>query len=576
MINEFIETFKNFIEDKGDKLFIDLFTLKGTYVLVKKDFSYNIYIPNEDNKDELYYYFAEREYNSLLIQMNKSVDSTKKIHSCNYLSFFIKKINLSGNLEKSFDSFYSTLKYPEKKYRQEKLKMYLEIKKEIGDTNVEKIEKIEEFLKKELKNISNLANIKKDNEYLKIFFEEDIEEYKKEYKRYLFTTIFAKAEESIEIDGDIAGIPTENMNYNEKKPYLENKTRKFNKPIYLSLNEAYERKQAFDFLTMLITKGYIYIYFNEDGISYFKREIFTNREFFKNEFSGYFIKIGMTTSGAQIEEYSSIPRINLNKTIELQDVLSDKALDKKIYEKMELIDFFDILNGFFDKKLYRLLDDPENMIKYSCDDKKVMYELYELLKKILLLGTADLRDTAELFFNIAEYSVMNISSNYKAKFFYNLAYNLKYNKNLYNNVVENEEIISKNKEIADKFKKIFKTHDGEIDNDEEYFFALGQLIKFLISRNEIPSKTPELTSRIFKNQNIIGLKKEVYFLFRKSLHEIGIYRSQFNILYERILGYVSESQKVNREMLLGSYLYKSIIYEKISKENDEIISEDNN
>ena len=126
------------------------------------------------------------------------MDTTKTIHSNNYLSFFIKKENIKNKLsDKIIDDFYNILKEPMKKYQSNKKSrdVYKMTEDEIGKVDEELLESIRSWIKG---NIFKL-NINTNKDYLKIFFrfeDEDntIELYKKESKRYLILNIYNKNE----------------------------------------------------------------------------------------------------------------------------------------------------------------------------------------------------------------------------------------------------------------------------------------------------------------------------------------------------------------------------------------------
>ena len=71
MLKDCLEVFKNIYEQYGDKLITDDYTLvEGSYVLVKKDNSYEVLeVSKKDNdtSNKLYQYFVQRDYLSKLI-----------------------------------------------------------------------------------------------------------------------------------------------------------------------------------------------------------------------------------------------------------------------------------------------------------------------------------------------------------------------------------------------------------------------------------------------------------------------------------------------------------------------------
>ncbi len=124
MLKECIEIFKKEYDDKGEALLTDSYILgRGDYFIVKSNGDYS-HIKVDKNTvpqtEENYDYLAQRDYLSGLLSINKPIDGTKKIHSNNYLSFFIKNnviIENKAQVIKSIKSFYETLKNPLLKYK---------------------------------------------------------------------------------------------------------------------------------------------------------------------------------------------------------------------------------------------------------------------------------------------------------------------------------------------------------------------------------------------------------------------------------------------------------------------------
>ncbi|WP_053241489.1 hypothetical protein [Clostridium sp. DMHC 10] len=169
------------------------------------------------------------------------------IHSNNYLSFFIKKDSIKEKLtEDIIDTYYDILLNPMKKYEKDKNKksMYEEVEKECGKVNEEKLQKNKKLDQRTHKKIL-IGDGNKEKNYLKIFFEADIEEYRKESKKYIIPNIYNSTQYNIDIRGITYGLPNDNMGLNAKKPYLENKSRKNTLPYLISTEEVSKQKKVF-------------------------------------------------------------------------------------------------------------------------------------------------------------------------------------------------------------------------------------------------------------------------------------------------------------------------------------------
>lgn len=506
--------------------------------------------------------------------MNKPIDGKKQIHSNNYLSFFVKNNVLSEKkkeLEDSIEKYYEILKNPFLKYdKEEKKRVYTQLEEKLGKPSEEKIQKNYEWIKENLYKIKE--EIKDGKEYIKIFFDEDIEEYKKENERYVIPNIYNSVDYNVIINDETYGLPNNNLNLNSKKPYLENKTRKekYTVPYLLNEEEVFKQKKFFDYIYNMANSGKRNIYISSD-----KKEItpLGNRESLSDDFTGYYLRIRKDKSESAIERYDIIPnyKAEIYPEIKILDCLGNGENSKLEYG-ISISKNFELaarLNSLlFDGKLYGMIFGELEVFDERIRNVANRYReiFFELIYKGDMKKFAD--NYKEIFLELIKNSLCKKDYITEAYDMFNLMTSI-------DDSIKKERgmTVNKHQEIKEKFRNIFETGVGEIENDEEYFFALGQLAKFLISRNKITVKTHELAVRIIENRDIEGLKREIYKLFRKYAYDIGFYSIKFNTLYERVLGYETESEKINMDRLLGGYLADSLIYEKSAKEENEANNE---
>lgn len=583
MLRECVEIFTEIYNEKGERFITDSYELEsGDYFIVKSDRSYShIKIERtkkiEENSNrrtiEDYEYLAERDYLSRLLDMNKPIDGKKQIHSNNYLSFFVKNNVLSEKkkeLEESIEKYYEILKNPFLKYdKGEKKRVYTQLEEKLGKPSEEKIQKNYEWIKENLYKIKE--EIKDGKEYIKIFFDEDIEEYKKENERYVIPNIYNSVDYNVIINDETYGLPNNNLNLNSKKPYLENKTRKekYTVPYLLNEEEVFKQKKFFDYIYNMANSGKRNIYISSD-----KKEIIPleTKESLSDNFTGYYLRIRKDKSESAIERYDIISdyRAEIYPEIKILDCLGNGDKGKLEYgssikKNSELAARLN--NLLFNGKLYGIIF--ENLKDLKIFDEKIK-NIANQYKEVFfeLLYKGDIKKFAanyrKIFLELIKNSLCKKDYITEAYDMFNLMASI-------GDSIKQERgmTVNKHQEIKEKFRNIFETGVGEIENDEEYFFALGQLAKFLISRNRITVKTHELAVRVIESRDIEGLKREIYKLFRKYAYDIGFYSTKFNTLYERILGYEVESEEINMDRLLGGYLADSLIYEKSLKEENE-------
>lgn len=117
-------------------------------------------------------------------------------------------------------------------------------------------------------------------------------------------------------------------------------------------------------------------------------------------------------------------------------------------------------------------------------------------------------------------------------------------------------------------EKINSKETQSLQNDDEYYFAVGQIANYLISLNKSGNKNHSLLNPILNTKNEAKLKEEIMKLFKKYNYAIKKDSKRFNNLYSMILAYNPET-KINEDLLLAGYLNSSLIYEKMEEKGNE-------
>lgn len=571
MLKDCLEIFKEIYEEKGDKFVTDSYKLaEGSYVLVDEHGNRDILeIGKKDNDttDSRYFDFAQMDYLSKLVDMNKPIDNKKVIHSNNYLTFFIKKENINSQklTDEIIDNYYNVLSNPSEKYKKdkEKKKMYEEVEAKYGKASLEAIENNKKWIKENLYEV--LDEVKKDKNYLKIFFKADIEQYKQESEKYVIPNIYNNTQYNTLINNHTFGLPNDNMGLNSKKPYLDNKTRKNSLPYLISEEEVMLQKKFFDYLMNYVSEGKNNIYLKEGKI-----KCLSNDEVLDEDFSGYFLRIkkgkeveihdfDIVTSFKQKIKGLSIERVipidygkateTLNYT-KIEEMYKLKALVNEVYFNKFLTS-----NYFTDAKDIKLKDFgvKENLLKSRTAFFNWFYK-------------GDLTIIRQIFDKISMDLIKNsICNEYmiKAKEQFNLRYGiLKY----FGREENMADILSG---IASSLRtKINGQQTDKIESDSEYYFAVGQIASYILSLNKSSKKMHSLINPILNCKTDDKLKDEINRLFKKYNYAIKKDSKRFNNLKAMILGYVPDG-KVKEDMLVAGYLYSSLIYEKGEESKNE-------
>lgn len=580
MLKDFLDVFKKELDKHGDRLILDSYVLAdGTYVIVApSDSGFKIQSISEVkyNKKEKQLESTDMEvleklkimdYNSCLVNMNKSIDIKKKIHSNNYLSFFVKKQIFSEKTltNEIIEGYYKILENPYIKYGKDKRSqaLYENVEKQVGKVDIERLKKIHEWIQS---NIFELDVDKSRKDYLKIFFDFGIEEFEKEGKRYLIPNIYNKNDYNVEQNGEIYGLPNDNMSLNSKKPYLENKTRgkKSGKDNYMVVpylindHEALLQKKAFDYLMNFAAKGKYNIFFNENTI--LAQE---NGNPLKGEFSGQFMRV-QKEKGLDIVAHDVISgyTFNLKKPFKMINVLgcsenllknveyglkADKAKIQSLLDEV-LFSKFLINNYFSDIKGLRVKDNDlkinlaiarESIFNwiYKNDTSTICAVLDQVTKRCIRssIGNGYIPKACNQF-NL-RYSILNYFKECD-----NMADILVSIKN------------SLREKINDSVTQSFSS-------DLEYYFAVGQLVNYLASKSKSAVKTQAFVNPFIDAKSNKLIKEKLGRLYRKYNYDMKNSEKRVRNMYAMISSYETES-KVNQDIIIAGYLHNNLIFEK--------------
>lgn len=586
----------------------------GVYVMVdyltKKEITTMIVAKNDKTQKDTYYYnLAFLDYNSRLITMNKSIDTTKTIHSNNYLSFFVKN---EGKLTtEKIEKYYEILKTPEttkyrtKKEQRELYQQYLE-KNPAPDQTLATT--CQEWINANIfQLLEKYAETLKKN-YLKIFFvnSKEIEATKKLYEiegnRYVFPNIFNDAKYNQKIDGVIYGMPGANLGLNAKKPFLANKTKLNELPYFLSIDDALMQKKFFDYLETLCNAGknIVYIDVEKKNIAGFSWLELPDAE----NFSGLFLSI---KKGKEIEvhDIDVVPNISnkLKPSMEIVDQLQLELskvetktlkkfpllsqMGKPITKKTELAGYIDQV--FFNNAIkYNHLTSNEDL-KFTKKGKQIFMtfrnayndwfykdekvRFIKLVDKLLLKQIMNTFEQAErpYFFEVQQMLILreNLLSYYLPK-----------------NQKGGETMENKRQKVADireKVENIVLNGIGEIETDAEFYYAVGQLAAYLLSLSQAQYITLEPAVRIMNKKDVGAIRKEVAKLTNKYDHAIRAmqrpegkkrqhqYSLRFSNLHTACTDYKELKEKFdeNNYQVINGFTSSILIYEKEDKKEGE-------
>ena len=406
-------------------------------------------------------------------------------------------------------------------------------------------------------------------EYLKIFIDADDFEYERESNRYLLPNIYNSTEYNIKCDDKILGLPNDNMGLNSKKPYLKNHSRKVSVPYLLDNETVLKQKRLFDYLSNAAAKNRVNIFFTYKPQSQRKYEVIelTNDEMLEQDFSGIFLRIRLSkvleiVSTDVISQYS--PKLSkpfqLANVIQMDLLKSENELEyygvpikaKKMMRNLlnEILFYKFLTLNFFTK--------PEELQLKEVIVRNCLLESREAI--FAWLYKDECVQINSLLQRVCSRLIQNsISNGYMKKASHQ--FNLKCSLREYFNeeepsmadTVENirEKLISK---ITNKGFQTF-------ESDEEYYYAVGQVVNYFISLNKSKKKTHSLANPFFNTKSDKVLKDKLRGLFLKYNYDIQTFSVRFNQLYGMIEAYQPMKENLVDFMIAG-YLQSNILYLK--------------
>ena len=571
MIDEALEVFKKIYDKEGEKLVVNKHIPKdGTYILVniksgKIIEKLNIFYDKKSKKidgelNQYYGYFRAFDYYSNLVDMNKPMDPKKTIHSNQIYSFFIKKDSIRENkLTKAIiEGYKKNLLNPEEKYNSKEAK---ELYKNIA----EKLPKIEKDIVEDIflwieDNVNeNLLDNDNKKDYLKIFFIEDnldksLELFKNEHKRYLIPNIFNSNDYNKRIGETIYGLSNNNMGLNAKKAFLENKTRRISTPYLVNTDEILLQYAFYNYLLPEVKQGNYFIYFSENEIipRTYKEGCPNGAKYLLNASYSKDVDI----KNFNVISKNSSEEININ----FKEILHQKKKDtdeieygnlnrEKMMNNINKILFYNSLLGNF------LLNDGDLDIK-DIEVKKLLMKYRNSFYKWFYLN-----DEAEVKKNIRKIYLdavmVAIGNGHFFKASQQLDFGFCLEKYFYGKSELMEEIMN--------VKEVFLNHtlseeEWEFLNDEEYFFAIGQILAYINYMRNSKAKSLNFIKQLTFVKNIDVLKEKIKKIVISYSHIFETKNKKINRTVSNISLY--QPKEIRIDILLAGFTADIIFFKK--------------
>ena len=568
-----------------DKLILDTYApAEGTYVImayengqfVQKEW---IEVKKDKKSGEALLTYREREaisrpdYYCKLVDMNKPVDPKKVIQSNSYLGFVIKKESLTnGKLTKEIiTQYYNILRNPRIKYtKKQDIALYDAVEEQIDPVNYENIDIVEQWINK---NIFSFTDKVAGKDYLKIFFQMDHADYETEGKRYYIPNIYNKNDYNVKSADGVYGLPNNNMGLNAKKPYLDHKDRKCRLPIMENSDKVMCKKKFFDYLMNLASERRYNVYLPIDSEKKITACKDDDENGIPNGFTGYKLRLKKEKNEAAIidADYVMDYRDLLDRGFYMQNLVEvpEKYLEDVRYGEISKRDTVrKLVDEVFFSKYYlkNIYTEPKDMkgIKDSGIRKGLL--LYRDAYTEWLDKGNDEADLIKVVKQSGDMLIHNaIENDYMIKVMHQ--FNLKWSLLEY---FQESEGTMKNK-LTTIRQELKRKMDADIlqdiESDEEYSYAAGQMLGYLIGLNKSSKKTFSLGNRYLALNKDAQLKEQLRQLFMRYDHDEDMYKYKKRVgnLLAMILAYDVELA-INHDLMLAGYVSNGIIYEKKQEE----------
>lgn len=335
----------------------------------------------------------------------------------------------------------------------------------------------------------------------------------------------------------------------------------------------------FDYLMNEANKGNTNLFFdnsvldskyNKSGITALK-----NGEFIEGDFSGFFLQtiVVCTQKGdilIEIEHQDTIVdyKYNLYKPFVYSNVLEDDVTDEQYRKYGNKKELLAVINEvLFSKCLSgNFFSDEEQIKKINIDSilKKNIFLSRDAIFAWLYKGQSK---GIESILHLVSISIIksSITNGYIGKAV--KQFNLMKSLDVYFGGNDMKEEKDRYINIRSNLRsKINQDGDSQIESESEYYYAVGQLVRYYISLNKSKDKNHSLANPFIYVANEGVLKKRLEQLFKKYNYAIKINYNRYNKLYAMIIAYMTEG-KVNSEDIIAGYLSDNLIYD--SKKSEE-------
>ncbi|WCK57157.1 hypothetical protein PP175_28635 (plasmid) [Aneurinibacillus sp. Ricciae_BoGa-3] len=564
---EIFEEVKRMYEQEGDKYFIDKYVLtEGIYIRINKDLSITeddiLVVKSKKNEEydfDLYRWFRERDFLSKIIydDANKCIDTNeKKIHSINPYSLILKRINLPDSIQGLAKNTLKTVDdtgLSSEAFFEIVLDLHFKKMESLYDCTVDYQtykERLSEKAKEAIPLISNLNA--KDNTRIKMFLDEEVMNYQVFFNEYMKGKAFADKTYNEDIEGQIQGVLGYNNSLNSRKPTLLMRTTSFQAPYRVSIEDAilfYKMSLIIHEVKKETTK-----LFEVNGVGEVQ-----NYEMIRRDKGGLYREFNILQVKEPADILEEVAQTWRSRTAIEEEVNRTflKGLLYAVYKVDDSGDVSDFLKSFqsrfTDMHLFNELVMNRTLLK-GYFVKHYDVDIYAFFEKILsFIMVYEIENAPFPFYGLREkwdkqMSVLHYFSGGKKR--------KDMSKRLKQLIIDSSERL-RNEEIF------------EVEDDESYYFLLGQIASYLVSQSQTKNKSGRMFTPFLQSRNSQKIKAEMRRVYDLYAYNLPVYsQAPINKAIQAVNAYAPTKSLMNNEltdMLHAGIIGSNIFYMKKEK-----------
>lgn len=528
----------------------------------------------------------EKQVQRVGTTMNKVLDKKKQIFSCSPFAVTFKKKSLTNDkLEgDGMNKIRNLLPDYFKTARLLCRNMKIEYEQSVGFENIcgEVLDLLGMLQRPFSESAMNILENMKDDEYVNLFLENvTLEIYTKVHNTYLEERLFNSNDFNKEISKEIYGLSGFMNGLNSKKTFLAHKTGLMSKGIngritsedalFLNMFETLLINGTLpNPLPVVIDKreinGKIVSVFNKEEKKGYREilETLFNGKYIENLSDYYLLNYSKDKkNNILINDIDFVPlfRFYLEKGLKIKNVFqirNKKDGEELVYEPdLALLNIFDferiVVKEIFNNALV-VENEKVFRVRYFADIDPTYVKGGDLMYQLILKyrqafydyiykskrNALNIRMFDEILFtsilsNIHSDKVEGFfSSNYSIKRKLNIWFSLSHLFNDTNNNINLEIMASKITKLLAKMNEVAKG-DSVLDTPEEFAFAAGQLVSFLIDRSVASNKTYSMLEPYLQKSKSGQLQDAIAHAVSVYKHDISTYKGPFQQLASNVL-----------------------------------------